>query len=60
MTIVDGILAAIELLMGLYLKQKSGGFVDLVTLAAKCNEEVARIRNQESVDEKAARDAVPK
>jgi len=60
MTIAEGILAAIEALMGLYLKHVAGGFPTLVTLAAKCNAEMARIRNQEAADEKAARDLVPK
>ena len=60
MTIVDGILAAIEALYRLYLQHKAGGFVDLVTLASRCNEEMTRIRNQQAADEKAARDAVPK
>lgn len=60
MTIVEGILAAIEALMTLYLKHKGGGFLDLVTLAAKCNEENTRIRNQQAADEKAERDLVPR
>lgn len=60
MTLVDGVLLAIETLMSLYLKHNAGGFPTLVTLAARCNEEMTRIRNQEAADEKAARDAVPK
>lgn len=60
MTIAEGILAAIEALMSLYLKHVAGGFPTLVTLAAQCNEEATRIRNAEAADEKAARDAVPR
>jgi hypothetical protein len=59
-TIAEGILAAIEALMALYLKHRPVGFPDLVTLAARCNEEMTRIRNQEAADEKAARDLVPR
>ena len=58
MSIVDGILAAIELLMKLYLAQ-GGGLEKLKDLPAKCDAENKRIDVQEAADEKAARDARP-
>lgn len=59
MTILDGILAAIQVLMKLYLTS-GGGFPSLVTTAAACEEEIRRIKNAEAAIEKAAMDAVPK
>lgn len=59
MTVAEGIYEAIKALIMLYLKHRgSNGTLDIVALAAKCNEEMTRIRNQEAADEKAARDAV--
>lgn len=58
MTVVDGILAAIELLMKLYLAQ-GGGLDALKDLPSKCDAEIKRIDAQEAADEKAARDARP-